>query len=114
MPIIKVWCLPERTEDQLNSLHQLIVKEVCAVEEFDFKDENDMTVLFPPDMMKYGLGSEIIIEISGLFEKAERTEDVLNRLAKGVGGAVSTIFTEAKVECFVNQVKPSVGFWTSA
>jgi len=113
MPIIKLWCLPQQTEDQLNLLHQAIVKEVCSIKELGFRDENDMVVLFPPDMMSYGLGSEVFVEISGIFNAPEVTPEPLNRLAKNIGQMVSSKFPEAKVECFVNQVKPSAGFWTS-
>ena len=73
MPIIKVWCLPaDQNEEQLNTLHKKIVSAVIGIPELELKDENDMTCLFPPDSMKYGLGDEIIVEIE-VFEKPKRT-----------------------------------------
>lgn len=112
MPIIRVWCLPQVEEEELRQLHQDIVKAVVGINELGLKDENDMTCLFPPDMMKYGLGSEIIIEILGLFEKPERTPEVISSLAFQVGAAVSRRFKEAKIECFVFPFNPASGFWT--
>ena len=57
MPVIKVWCLPPgQTEDDLNNLHKLIVAAVVSVPEIDLESEDDMTCLFIPDLMKYGLG----------------------------------------------------------
>jgi hypothetical protein len=115
MPVIKVWCLPaNQTEDDLNRLHGAIVEAVISVSELGFKDENDMTCLFPPDLMKYGLGTEIIVEISGLFKKSERTRKVRQQLAKSVGEAVKGLYPSTeKVECFVSSINQLDGFWTS-
>jgi hypothetical protein len=63
--------------------------------------------------MKYGLGSEVIVEISGLFEKPERTSKVIDRLAAAVGTVVSEKFPDAKIECLVYSFNPACGFWTS-
>ena len=112
MPIIKVWCLPFTEEEGLNKLHQTIGRAVVGVRELGFKDENDMTCLFPSDMMKYGLGSEIIVEISGLFIKPERSASVIQNLASSVGHAVSLQFQEAKIECLVYPFDAAYGFWT--
>ena len=78
MPVIKVWCLPQMTEEQLNKLHKNIVQAVVGITELGLKDESDMTCLFPPDMMSYGLGEEIVIEVTGLFEGPGRTKTVGN------------------------------------
>jgi len=78
------------------------------------KDENDMTTLFPSDLMKYGLGTDIIVEITGLDDKPERTHEILKRLAKNTGKAVSQFFPDAKVECFVHPFNHSQnGFWST-
>ncbi len=113
MPVIKVWCLSaDQTEDDLRRLHQNIVAAVVAVPELGLRDENDMTCLFPPDMMSYGLGSEVIVEVNGLFEKPERTIDVRHRLAKSIGQRVKALYPKAVVEVFVYPFKPTLsGFW---
>lgn len=115
MPIIKIWCLPaNQTEDDLNKLHMAIVDAVIGVSELGLKDQQDMTCLFPPDLMKYGLGEEIIIEVTGLFNKPERTDEVRQRLAMNLGEAVHALYPNAKVECTVEIIDPKKGFWTSA
>lgn len=114
MPVIKVWCLPKnQTEDDLNLLHKTIVKAVISVHELNLESEKDMTCLFPSDLMEYGLGEEIIIEIESLFEKQERTLEVRQKLAKNVGKSVSNLYSKARVECFVRTFNPNQGFWTS-
>lgn len=113
MPIIKFWCLPQVAEKELNELHQATVRAVVGIPELGLEGEEDMTCLFVPDMMKYGLGSEIIVEISGLFKRPERTLQVIDRLASAVGKAVSEKFPDAKVECFVYTFNPAHGFWSS-
>ncbi len=116
MPIIKIWCLPpNQTEEKLNKLHNSIVEAVTSIKELGLKDEKDLTNLFVPDLMQYGLGTEIIIEITGLFMKPERTQEVRNRLAEAVGKAVKNLYPETeKVECLIYSFNPADGFWTSA
>ena len=63
--VVKVWCLPRQTEAQLQSLHRALVA-ATVTPDIGVKGENDMMVLFPPDMMDYGLGSEILVEVSHL------------------------------------------------
>jgi hypothetical protein len=113
MPIIKVWCLPKQTEDELNHLHKSIVEAVVSITELGLKDKNQMTCLFVPDLMSYGLGQEIVIEIGGLYEKPERTDEVKRRLAESVGKNVKNIYQNARVECFVTSFDPKRGFWKS-
>jgi phenylpyruvate tautomerase PptA (4-oxalocrotonate tautomerase family) len=114
MPVIKVWCLPlDQKQKDLKRLYSKIVKAVTSVSELDLKDGKDMTILFVPDLMEYGLGAEIIVEISGLFERPERTPEVLQRLAENVGSAVKELYPKAKVECFIYTFNPRQGFWTS-
>ena len=113
MPIIKIWCLPgSQTEDDLRHLHKEIVEAVVSIPELGLKDETQMVCLFPPDMMKYGLGSEVIVEVSGLFEKPERTPEVRNRLAQNIGEKVKAIYQKAMVEVLVHPFNPVInGFW---
>lgn len=114
MPIIKLWCLPAgQTEEKLNFLHKTIVKAVVSISELGLTNENQMTCLFVPDLMSYGLGEEIIIEISGLYDKPERTKSVKQRLAESVGRSVKNLYPDAKVECFISTFDPKQGFWTS-
>ena len=113
MPVIKVWCLPQMTEEQMNKLHKNIVQAVVGITELGLKDESDMTCLFPPDMMSYGLGEEIAIEVTGLFEGPGRTKTVGERLASALGETVCTIFPKAHVQCLVNEPNPEQVFWSS-
>lgn len=115
MPVIEVWCLPvDQTEDDLRRLHQAIVQAVVGVPELHLRNQNDMTVLFPTDLMKYGLGEEIIVKIE-MFERPERSLKVKQSLAKNVGMAVKMLYPKAKVESGpVKTFRPETdGFWSS-
>lgn len=114
MPVIKVWCLPKSTEDDLRNLHKSIVSAVVKIKELRLSNENDMTVLFPQDMMNYGLGQVIIIETS-LFRKPERSVQVLQRLAKNIGEAIKNFYPDALIESSIESTTPEKeGFWTSS
>jgi hypothetical protein len=113
---IKVWCLPAgQTEGKLKLLHRTIVAAVVAIKEIGFRNENDMTCLFVPDLMTYGLGQEIIIEIDGLglFAELERTIGARHTLAASVGSAVKGLYPKAKVNCTVSGFDRDKGFWIS-
>ena len=117
MPVIKVWCLPKMSEEQLKMLHKNIVGAVVDLVDLDLKGD-DINCLFPPDSMSYGLGKEVIIEVTGLFEKPERTEEVRRNLAQALGFVVHAMFLHmhmkaSLIECFVYPFNPEQGFWTN-
>jgi phenylpyruvate tautomerase PptA (4-oxalocrotonate tautomerase family) len=110
MPIVKVWCLPPRqSEKKLKKLFEKLLAAITSVKELGLSKKS-ITCLFPPDLMKYGLGTEIIIEIDGLFQKPERTRSVRQRLANTVAYSVKLLYPGAKVECFVRTFNPKDGF----
>lgn len=114
MPIVKVWCLPaNESEEKRQFLYRVILNAIMSIEKLGLKSEKDVTCLFPSDLMAYGLGSEIIIEIGGLFPSPERTLEVRQYLAGKVGGRVKELYPGAKVECFVSTFDPAQGFWSS-
>ena len=115
MPVIKVWCLPaDQATGELLRLHEAIVAAVVGVSELGLQDQNDMTVLFPSDLMLQSYGETLVIEINGLPAKPKRTPEVLSQLAERVGKGVKTVYPESMVECFVTTFEHWQGFWTSA
>ncbi len=112
MPVVRVSCLPGNlTEDNLRDIHRSIVAGAVSVPEVGVKDEKTMTVLFPPDMMQYGLGSEIIIEvISGAFGEKNLGDSVRKKFADAMVLAVKRLFPQAMVECFILAYTRTDGF----
>ncbi|KPJ54827.1 hypothetical protein AMJ47_03185 [Parcubacteria bacterium DG_72] len=112
MIIVKVWCLPSgTTEDKLNHIHRAIVEAVVSISELGVKDEKGMVCLFPPDLMKYGLGEEIIVEIDGSSDLDRPLPETRKQLAECVGKSVSDFYPDATVECLVRDFDPFQGFW---
>ncbi|MCK9578206.1 hypothetical protein M0R01_01775 [bacterium] len=114
MPIIKVWCLPCMSENELNQLYNVIVNAVESISELGLKGQKAITVLFPTDSMALGLGEEVIIEVTGLFKKPERTPALRQRIARELGQAIAEVFPETKIECFIYSFDPAEGFWSSS
>lgn len=120
MPIIKVWGLKsDLSEEQLLEIYRKIMNSVKGVKELGLEDDQ-ISVFFPTDRMRAGLGEEVVVEISGFFYKPARTPEVLNRLAENVGQAVEKFFPEEilnqapKIKCFVHSLVPTTnGFWGS-
>jgi len=113
MPVIKIWCLPKLSQLKLEKIFKSIIKAVENVPELNLRGEKSMTILFPTDAMKYGLGTEIIIEVTSLVEKPERTMEVRKHLATNLGNTIKGIFPKAMVECFIFSFNLEQGFWTS-
>ncbi len=107
MLTIKVWCLPPRSEQQYQDLFGSLVSRVTSIKPLKkagYRDENNMLILFPPDGMRWGLGSEILIEVTGL--RKEGTRPVRSELAKKLGRLLKQEFPDAQnVRCRIP--KPS-------
>jgi len=111
-PVIKVWCLPKSSERKLNQLFESIVQTMESFPELGLKGKDSMIVLFPPDMMKFGLGTEIVIEVTNLFLRTV-TVDIRDRLAQKLGMRLKKFFPKAMVQCNVYPFDPEQGFWTN-
>lgn len=115
MLVIKVWCLPaEQTEEELHRLHESLVAIIVSYPELGVAGESGMLNLFPSDRMHYGLGSEIFVEVSCLFDSPRLNDEVLNLLAEDLGKTVKGFYPAARVQCLVPTVsRREVGFWSS-
>lgn len=90
------------------SLEQLIkALQTGTAQSLGDISEGDVTVFFPQDLCLAGLGEEIIISVEGLYEKPERSDEVLRKLATAVARVVHLWFPLSKIECFVTTQKPS-------
>ncbi|NTV55631.1 MAG: hypothetical protein HGB37_03695 [Candidatus Moranbacteria bacterium] len=74
MIVNRTWCLPPLDERALNDLHNSIVKAVVSTPSSGVQSERDMLNLFPSDMMSYGLGDEVYVEIMHLPERMQPFE----------------------------------------
>ncbi len=112
MLTIKNWCLPgDLSEEQLNDLHNSIVEAVISIEEVGVRDERDMLNLFPSDMMSYGLGSEVVIEVTGFPIEEAHNVHLRDKLADAIGAAVKGQIIGATVQCTVYSPDVLAGRW---
>ena len=106
MLVIKVFPLPlNLTENDLREIHLLTVEVAKSVPALKIKNENDMTVAFPRDLMAYGLGSDIAIEIVILPRADDRLLDKSERdtLTYNLVSAVKAFFPKARVHSYILQ-----------
>ncbi len=112
MLTIKTWCLPNGlSEKELNDLHNAMVAAVISIPKTGVKNESMMLNLFPSDMMSYGLGNEISIEITKVPVSCDR--HILNKLARAVGVVVRKAFPNARVECEALPFNTAAGFFSA-
>jgi hypothetical protein len=101
MLVVKVWGLPAQREKKLKSIHRDIVRAICGIEKLQIDNQSKMMVLFHKDMMRCGLGREILIEAM-----SPRPTDALNRMPpvkiefnKKISDAIKKHFPSARVQC---------------
>ncbi len=114
MPIITVSGLPiQAGKVGLYELRENLIHATVCVRELTL-GEKDVTVRFLCDLLPNVPGTDIIIEVTGLFEKPERTEEVRGRLAGSLGRQVHIAYPDTKVECLIHPFSREQGFWSSA
>ena len=98
--MVKVWCLPANiTEERLREIHQKLVTVATGIRGLHVRDEKGMCVVFPKDMMLYGLGEEIIVEVSNIGFGA--IENYVGLMADSFAQAVKEFFPGSHVQCQV-------------
>jgi len=113
MITVKTWCLPKLSEEQLENLHISIVKAAISIPEVGILDESQMLNLFPTDMMSYGLGTEIIVEVSKVPLSCDL--GIRNKLAQAIVTAIRNILPETRtIECDVLPINKDAGHYIDA
>jgi hypothetical protein len=97
-PVLRVWCLPALPEDKYVALHKDLVAAAVSIKGLELKKEEDIITLFPADLMKHGLGAEILVEYDDIADYWERREE-LQQLASKLGNVVKKHFPKAYVQC---------------
>ncbi|MFA6414920.1 MAG: hypothetical protein WC217_01690 [Candidatus Paceibacterota bacterium] len=113
-PVVKVWCLPKLTEEQLLQVHAEIVATAVKIKELGLKNEDHIVVLFPSDSMSYGLGEVINIDVT--LVKCPQTASAMARqqgLANALGEMIHKMFPKACVECRIHLFDDDNGYWST-
>jgi hypothetical protein len=105
MPVLIVHGLPTNTPEV--DLKVLIdaLQRVTSKAFYDVAP-GQVSVFFPKDICDAGLGEEIIVFVQGLYEKPERSDDILLKLAISIAQEVKVRFPDADVECFITTQNP--------
>jgi len=111
VPFITILGIPTSIEqDKLEALTGLIQQSVATVPILDIPAD-EVFVLYQPDLQEAGLGEELGAKIEGLFQKPERTTEVLQNMQSVICDCLRQ-FAEAElpqctcVEAFVNTMIP--------
>ncbi len=111
MLTVKVYNLPQTREDELMELHKAIVDSVRSIPQLGIEDQGQMMTLFPEDMMYFGSGTTILVEIIGLSRNPSHYEH-RDLLVENVGKVVSSKFATAQVICMVSSFTyEQGGYW---
>ena len=99
---IKVWCLPKLEEVDLNRLCESIIAEATSIaplRDAGYEGKDNILVLFVPDSMTHELGTEILIEVSGLKPGPDCDSTIRGVLVKRLGELVKQLFPKSGVVC---------------
>lgn len=112
MPVLKVYGIPEDfDEDSLQLLCGRLQEAVAKVNALNIS-KDQVSVFFPTDRMKAGLGEEIVVFVDGLFGKPERNRMVRMRVAEAVVATIARIIDKHStfIECFVRPFNKEDGY----
>lgn len=98
-PVVKVWCLPESTEEELRALFEKIVETLCPIKNLGINNQTDLVILFPQDMMRYGLGSEIIVEMADFCCGSANFKQVFKKATKSMVDILTELYPDAQIQC---------------
>ncbi|HEY4482704.1 MAG TPA: hypothetical protein VI953_00865 [Candidatus Paceibacterota bacterium] len=110
MPVIEVMLLPDMEQEQLEKLYEDIWDQIEKISALKFtrKRPQDVTVLFPKDMMLKGIGDYFLVRVSNLTPKPERTTQVLMGLAHRLADMMERWFPKAKfIEVIIDEKHPT-------
>jgi len=112
-PVVTVFLLPsDWDEEKLKAFHADLV-EVMKEGLHYVNSEDDVITLFPSDLMKKGLGTEIHIVID-LFETASLFNQKDDWLARSMVGTVRRYLSwKASIQCKINKRVADHGCWSS-
>ncbi|MCX6754940.1 MAG: hypothetical protein NT068_00145 [Candidatus Nomurabacteria bacterium] len=114
MPVIKIFrSVKDQKDTQISELKQEIKEVVVKIEALNLKEKNDVIVLFPYEASAVfeGEQEEIVVEISNLFNKKERTKEVIDKLLYNVGQLVEDYFPNARVQCTAESIDSTKNFY---
>lgn len=116
MPVLVVYGVPQRTSSlQINAYLRPGLKEaVAGISELGLSPKEVSVFLHQENTENSGFAvsqEDIVVFIDGLFEKPERTDEVLSRLARAVVEKIEEfkLTKYGKIECFVRTFNPANG-----
>jgi len=112
-PIVKVFLVPgEWKEKQLQDCFDELVAAAKTVPVMRVSSEEDIIVLFPKDLMRKGLGTEVVIEVSlnfypGLGDTQKRD------VAYAMWRVMQDFLPKAHIQCTVSTFETVHGYFES-
>ncbi|HEY4493168.1 MAG TPA: hypothetical protein VJB98_00935 [Candidatus Paceibacterota bacterium] len=109
MPVIEVMLLPDMEQEKLEQLYDDIWEQIERITALKLTRARpqDVTVLFPKDMMQKGIGDYFLVRVSNLKPKPERTTQVIMGLAYNLADMMKRWFPNAKfIEVVIDEQHP--------
>jgi len=105
VPVITIQGIPRDacSDSQLILLIKAIQSAVSGIAELEIKPDM-VTVFMPSDLVRQGLGEEIIVHVTGLIPKRKRTAKVKERLLMAIRDALAAFAKENLRECRLIEV----------
>jgi hypothetical protein len=116
MPQINVWCLPtDLTTKELDELEERIIAAAVSISVLGLNDKSDFLITFPYDLKRRGDEGEIMVQVSELWDKPERTPLVKAQLTRALGKTVKAMFPKALIAVRIDPLfnPKRDGFWMS-
>lgn len=101
MPVLLIYGISDEMADSLEELTDMLQRDISNIKELGLK-KTDITCFYPKDLMKEGLGEEIIVFVDCLTKKPKRTKEVMDGLARVIIIDINIFFRDINlIECFI-------------
>ena len=100
MLTIKIFCLPESSQEVLETLSTNIKKVARSIAGLSIKDDNNILILFPSDVRQLGYSTTIFVEVTMFRTDGEFNEDG-KTFAEKIIEVMNMSFVRTQVVCHI-------------
>ncbi len=112
-PIVRAYWLPNPwVEVDYQSYFNQLLRAACSVTALRVRDENDIIILFPLDIIAYGAGKNILIE-ADVPAHFMLGPDNMDEVASAFFQVTHEMTPDAYIQCVVRTFDVRHGYWAT-
>ena len=116
-PIVKIYLAPnEWGEREFKTCCEHMMKMLSSIKALNIKSFDDLFILFPTDRMKWGVGTEVPIEVDLPIDRTlsePEKSNIEDTTARVVVEVIQELIPDVYAQCKVYWYDGEHGFWST-